>query len=172
MKAAFIQISFLLLVSQLIFPSCNKQFYQYDSAEILSNDKIDEILLVLEDEEFKRSLDKKDIPRFVLNNIRDWKPEYKLANPDEKYQVSDLRLKGLVPRRLIALFKNKKHLFIAYEHDGRGKHEHIMYFELINGMVNDFWVGSMCNLEDLNDLEKISSCLKTKINVKTNTLEF
>lgn len=67
------------------------------------------------------------------------------ANPDEKFLAGDVikeEEEGLPSRKLIVVIKDEQgNCIIAYYHGGFGFHEHLLFFEIKDGKISNFWTG-------------------------------
>jgi hypothetical protein len=152
---------------------CKGQLYEYNESDVIENKSVDSIIGVLERQNLKLYKSKSEIPRIIKRTINSWDEKFKIVNLGRPYQSSDI-YSGKPDRQLIAIFKNKNHFIMTYNHGGRGHHRHIMYFKTDNGKVIDFWVGyGRGRGNEMEDKENIKDWLTLKSQaLQTNFVEY
>ncbi len=154
--------------------TCCGQLYNYNDSDVIENKSVDNVIAVIDKEDLKLYKDKKEIPKIIKATIKSWDRKFKLANPGQYYEATDI-VSGRHPRRqLIAIFKSEKYFIMTYNHGGYGHHRHIMYFQIDNDKVIDFWVGyGRGRGNEMEDKQNIKDWLTLKAgSLQTNFVEY
>src|SRR5688572_21947428 len=128
------------ILNLLTIVACSGRFYSFNEWDIIENKSVDNIVRVIESDTFHVYKTKNEIPRLLIRTLNSWDKEFSIVSSGDPYQATDM-VTGKPSRQLIAIFKNERHFIMTYNHGGRGRHTHIMYFQLENNDVKDFWVG-------------------------------
>lgn len=162
----------IILISTSL--TCFGQLYKYNEKDVIENKSVDKIIGVIDRQDLRLFKDKKEIPKLIKKTINSWDREFKLANPTQTYEATDL-VSGRKPRRqLIAIFKNENYFIMTYNHGGRGHHRHIMYFQIDDDKIVDFWVGHGRGREnEMEDKQNIRDWLTLKAeSLQSNFVEY
>jgi hypothetical protein len=160
--------------------SCRSQF-NLNEAKILNNESVNKIVKILDTARLGSYRDIKYIPRVALktltriektqNKIEEVEfvieDKFRIANPGEEYDAT-CAVTGKPTRQLIVILKNEQYFIMTYDHGGRGRHSHIMFFEIEGKKINDFWVGYGAG----ENIEEIKSFLVNNSGTQTNFLDF
>lgn len=154
--------------------TCSGQLYKYNEKDVVENKSVDSIIDVIDKQELKLYKDKNEIPKIIRRTIKSWDNKFSLSNPGKNYEATDMISSGRPRRQLIAIFKNEKYFIMTYNHGGRGHHRHIMYFQIDNEKVVDFWVGyGRGDGKEMEDKQNIKDWLTLKANsLQTNVVEY
>jgi hypothetical protein len=118
-----------------------------DTSEILKNENLDSLINKLENTELTTYKTVKKIPVFLMDFLKcTTGGKFQIANPDEKWQVTDNHSGELPPRKLVFFELDSDIALLAYYTGGIGKSEHILIFKFENEVVFDFWCGNILNL--------------------------
>jgi hypothetical protein len=163
----------IIISLSLITFTCSGQFYRYNESDVLENKSVDNIIKVINEQDLKFFKNKKDIPKIIRRTIKSWDEKFSIVNPGQDYQSTDI-VTGQPRRQLIAIFKNKNYFIMTYNHGGYGHHRHIMYFQIDDDKIIDFWVGfGRGRGNEMEDKQNIRDWLKLKADgLQTNFLEY
>lgn len=152
--------------------TCSGQLYKYNETDVIKNKSLDNVIKALDEQDLKLYITKKEIPKIVKRTIKSWGDKFSIANPGQDYQATDI-VTGRPRRQLIAIFKNENYFIMTYNHGGRGHHEHIMYFQINNDKIIDFWVGYGGDEKEMSDKQKVKNWLTSRRdNLQTNLVEY
>jgi hypothetical protein len=116
-----------------------------DTYNILNNLNLDTLLARLDRTSLIESKDKKNIPskaQKFLNTLL--KKGFRLANPDEPWQSTDVVMDTNLPwRKLTYLGLNDKYLLMTYHRGGIFETNEAIIIEFGTEGVTDFWSGSL-----------------------------
>lgn len=152
------RLVFVLLIFDCLFCSGqNKSFDKWEK-KILSNISFEKTRYSIEHDSLTAFYKKKEIPKSLIDTLRQWSREFNFANPNEKYRSTDVVISRKIPsRQIIMILKNENNIFITYKHGGLGFHHHILWAETENNIVKDIWIGVTFN--DLDTIDKIRNVL-------------
>ena len=122
--------------------------FKIDTAKILANRSLTSYLLALQSDTFMVTNNKKDIPRFIKRQLNCLTHGFSMANPDKKYQATDVvgwRIKPLPRRQLVFLAKSNHILVLTYYIGGIGRSNHLLLIKFKDKKILDFWTGSCLN---------------------------
>lgn len=169
--------SFLFPLTLLTLISCNGKYYKFNENDILTNRHVNEIIEVTKDNDLKLHKSTADIPEIVTRTINSWGDswgdKFFIVDSTYSYQPEDFKKWG-PKRELISIFKNKNHFIMTYQHSGRGRHTHIMYFQFLDNKVKEFWVGfGNVTGHDMDNIQGIRTWLETRTSeLQTNMVDF
>jgi len=119
---------------------------------VLSNTEKRRVL----DDEFRLVRSTEEMPQVLKQPFASatGQPQFALANPGQKYQVTDvIDEPGLPRRRLLFAGESSKSWFIHYECGGLGHSYAVLVFrKTAGGGTQFFWGGAGERAKDLNDL--------------------
>lgn len=143
--------------------SQDKDNYYIDSSVILNNKNLPELIIELESEKLITKNDKNKIPKFISNFLKSTVDEFSIANPDEKWNASDIVIDKKIPRRKLIYFgEGKNMVLMTYNVGGIGKSTKILIFKFNKEKIEDFWSGTV--LVDLKNKEEIIKYINQNIN--------
>jgi hypothetical protein len=165
--------SVLLPLALLTLVSCGRQFYKFNENDILTNKHVNEIISVTKDNDLKLYKTMDDIPEIVTKTINSWGDKFFIVDSTYSYQPADF-IKWGPKRELISIFKNKDYFIMTYEHTGRGRHTHIMYFQFLDKKIKEFWVGfGNVTGYNMDNVQGIRSWLETRASdLQTNIVSY
>ena len=140
--------------------------------KILSNLSLEEVRWTLKNEDFVVYHKQKDIPKPIMDTLTRWSKTVKFANPNQKYQETDLvnGFGNLPSRQLITILKNENYTIFTYNHGGFAHHQHLLWSKMKEDEIVDIWIGSG---NGLTNKEKIITFLDQKQeDLNTNILCF
>jgi len=127
--------------------------YVIDSALILSNRNLDNLINKIEESELEERTNITQIPKFIFKFINDITNEFTIANPNEKWQVGCVVFEEL-PRRKFEYFGLGSNVaLMTYKSGGIGTSTKILIFHFDNDKIIDFWCGN--KLKDLKNIDEI-----------------
>jgi len=157
--------------------SKDKDEYQFviNSKRILNNENLLKLISKLESTELQTENETKKIDGVIFDFLQAYDPSFSIANPNEKWNATDVIADKTLPRRKLLYFGNGKNIAILnYNLGGTGMSTKILIFEFDSEKVTDFWCGSV--LVDLKTKEQTIEYLKENIDRKwglnTNILAF
>jgi len=115
--------------------------YIIDTARILHNKNLDSFLSEIKKDSFKISYDKKDIPSFIKKQLDCLAHKFSLANPDERYQATDVITKKLPWRQLQFLALSDSIMILDYLSGGFAEQAHVVFVKFQNDKIIDLWSG-------------------------------
>lgn len=156
----------------LTITACNRQLYKFNEMDILENKNVAEIIHVIDTEKLVEYEKANDIPAYIRRTINSWGEEFDIVDSGKKYHSTDTQ-NGLPGRQIIAIFKNENYFIMTYNHGGRGRHTHIMYFKMTDEKVSDFWVG-FGNVygNELDNIAGVKEQLMNTSGLQTNFVDY
>jgi len=127
--------------------------YVIDSALILSNRNLDNLINKIKESELEEKTNKTEIPKFIFNFINDITNEFTIANPNEKWQAGCVVFEDLPRRKLEYFGLGSNVALMTYKSGGRGTSTKILIFHFENDKIIDFWCGN--KLKDLKNIDEI-----------------
>jgi hypothetical protein len=127
--------------------------FNIDTQKIRSSGSVDALLNALKRTNLKQKNDKKAIPSFVTNEINcflrsiDFPDSFRIANPGEPYNWSDLVDGGLPNRQLLYLGIGKNLLLMTYHHGGSIGASHIVIVKFADSKIRDIWFAEAAKLK-------------------------
>ncbi len=163
----------LLITSIIFFVSCSQkekkvseeEKYEYviKPSEIFDNKNLPSLIQKLEKTELTTKNDKAKIPEIILNFLNSLSNDFSIANPNEKWNATDVIIDKDLPRRKLIYFGEGKNIaLMSYYSGGIGKSTKILIFEFDNEKIIDFWSGNV--LVDFDNKNEILEFLKNNTN--------
>lgn len=138
----FLAVYFTITNSTSAQKNCD---YKIDTAKILGNQNLDNLLLEFQNDSFKITNNKKDIPHFIKKELDCLVNGFSIANPGQKYQATDVVLKKLPWRQLVFLAYNDRMLVMTYLKGGIGESRHLLMIKFKSKKIIDLWTGFCLN---------------------------
>jgi hypothetical protein len=139
-------LSLLITKSTLSQKTCD---FQIDTTRILANQNLDSLLAELRIDSFKITNNKKDIPKFIKKQLDCYVHGFRIANPDQPYNSTDVIIRNLPGRQLTFLAKSDDLFVMQYDMGGIVRSSHLLLVKYHGSKIVDLWKG-IC-------LQKISS---------------
>jgi hypothetical protein len=124
---------------------------------------------------FEVTNDKKAIPKFIRTQLACLANGFSIANPDQRYQASDLFFKRLPNRQLVYLATNDSMMVMTYQRGGFVAYGHVLLIKFRNKEVTHFWAGNcLTDVYRLKTKESIIDYFKsaTGSEMHGNTIHF
>ena len=153
-------IIFILLVFQL--PSIKAQTncsFQIDTNRILTNQNLDQFLSLLKTDSLRITFNKDDIPEFIKAELDCLTHNFRIANPKERYNATDVIDKDLPGRQLIFLGLGKNLFLMQYYIGGIGKSTNLLLVKFNSEQILEIWKGF--GLDDTKNIKDIPNFLET-----------
>lgn len=150
-------IIFLLLSSHV--HSQNACNYSLDSIKVNYKKNEDSLLAKIQQDSFAVSYNKKDIPKLIKKKLKCLSQWFALANPNEKYNATDVIIGHRPSRQLIFMAKSANIFIITYNHGGLGWHQDIFIAQFNGNTITQIWTSAV--IGDLNNFKK-NYCLYKK----------
>jgi len=146
-----------------------------DQQKILKNENLPKLIDKLKISQLQTINDVNRIPTQVLNFLNGVDNEFSIANPNDKWNATDVIADKNLPHRKLLYFGNGKNIaLLTYNLGGIGMSTKILIFEFDKEKVTDFWCGSV--LVDLKNKEQTLKYLQENMNkewgLNTNILSF
>ena len=171
MKYFFLFI--LFFTTERLFPQRMCSF-QIDTTRILKNQNLDSFLAELKTDIFKITNDKKDIPKFIKKQLDCYVGRFRIANPDQPYNATDLIVRNWPERQVIFLAKSEKVFVMEYYLGGISLSRHLLLVKYRDGQIVDLWKG-FC-FEEFKSINDVVNYLELNRNKKwglnTNVIYF
>ena len=146
----FLFFTLALLISINVFGQKNCEF-KIDTAKILANQNLDNLLSQFQNDTFKITNNKKDIPRFIKKQLNCLTHGFSIANPGQPYQATDVVFKKLPWRQLVFLDRNNDMLVMTYLKGGIGLSRHVLFIKFKDKKIIDLWRGNCLNGMDTKE---------------------
>ena len=118
---------------------------------------------ILENDEFTVSYSIDSIPESFNMAFAKLTGEYKLADPNQPYNSTDIVVKQLPRKRLLFYGKSDNYNFIVYEQGGRGKHNRIILFQRDSINYRPIWGASFIDsVSNLTTMVKLITSQKVE----------
>ncbi len=120
-----------------------EDIFKLDTIALLTNKNLDYLTTEVENAELKESKSISDIPVFIFEALNNWAHDsFSIANPGEKWQVSDIVGYPYLPwRQLVYLGVGSNIMLMAYYRGGVGVSEKMVIVKYENEKIIDFWAG-------------------------------
>ena len=117
---------------------CN---YMVDTNRILSNSDLDEFLSGLKHGTFITFSQKKNIPKFIMDQLDCLTGSFSLANPDQEYQCCCTSSTKLPKRKLIYVAVSNDMFVMTYLTGGIGVETHLLLIKFSGQKIEKLWTG-------------------------------
>jgi hypothetical protein len=156
----FLSINCHRSTSQIKTEEVEEYIFKLDTMALLTNKNLAYLTIEVENADLKESKNISDIPVFIREALNNWAHDsFSIANPGEKWQVSDVVEYPYLPwRQLVYLGVGSNVMLMTYYHGGIGVSKKILIFKYENGKIIDFWSGYTG--KDFTTKQKIIKTLK------------
>jgi hypothetical protein len=165
---------YLLLSNSTVSAQKNCSF-SIDTVKILRNQNLAAFIAELRTDSFKITNNKKDIPRFIKKQLKCYAHGFRIANPNQSYNATDVgsgRLIDLPRRQLKFLAKSDDILVMQYNEGGIGVSPHLLLVKFDKRKIIDLWEG-FCYLVNVKCIDDVIRTLQyTMENPKENYIYF
>lgn len=152
-------LSIILLTTGTASAQRNCSF-PIDTARILGNQNLDIFLAALKSDSFSITNNKKDIPRFIKKQLNCYAHGFRIANPDQPYNATDVIIQNLPGRKLTFLAKSDNILVMRYNIGGIGVSSHLVLIKYNKRKIVDLWKGTCWT--DLKNIQEVVNYLELK----------
>ncbi|HYV92944.1 MAG TPA: hypothetical protein VE978_14230 [Chitinophagales bacterium] len=166
-------LSIILLTTQ-ISEGQKKCSFQIDTAKILANRNLDSFIADLKSDNFDITNNKKNIPKFIKRQLDCFTGNFRIANPDEPYNSTDIIIRSMPGRQLVFLAQSNDLLVMQYLEGGYVRTSHLLLVKFKDSKIVDLWKG-IC-FHDISTIQDVTGYLELNRNkewgLNTNIIYF